>query len=81
VLSHAIKPLRWTADSRAVAYIDTRDGISNIWALPPDGGPPAQVTDFKTDFISAFDWSRDGRRLALSRGSQTSDVVLINDLK
>ena len=81
VLSYAIKPLRWIADSRAVTYIDTRDGVSNIWALLLDGGPPTQMTNFKTDFISSFDWSRDGRRLALSRGSQTSDVVLITDLK
>ncbi len=81
VLSHAIKPLRWTADSRAVAYIDTRDGVSNIWMLPLGGGSSAQVTNFKTDFISSFDWSRDGRQLALSRGLQTSDVVLINELK
>jgi hypothetical protein len=39
------------------------------------------LTDFKTDHIFFFDWSRDGRQLALARGTRASDVVLINDLK
>jgi hypothetical protein len=28
-----------------------------------------------------FDFSRDGKQLALSRGTQTSDVILIRDFK
>jgi hypothetical protein len=28
-----------------------------------------------------FDRSRDGKQLALARGTQTSDVVMINDFK
>jgi eukaryotic-like serine/threonine-protein kinase len=72
---------RWTADGRAVAYVDTRNGISNIWIQPLDGGPPKQLTDFKSDLIFDFEWSRDGRQLALARGIQTTDVVLITDFK
>jgi len=37
------------------------------------------LTDFKADRIFWFDFSRDGKWLALSRGTQTSDVVLISD--
>ena len=37
--------------------------------------------DFKTDQIFWFDLSRDGRQLALSRGTQTSDVILIRDFR
>ena len=73
--------LRWTPDGRALTYIDTINGVSNIWSLPLDGGPPKQLTDFKTDQIFWFDFSRDGKQLALSRGTQTSDVVLIRDFR
>ena len=76
----AVESLRWTPDGRGVAYVDTRAGVSNVWAQPTDGGAARQLTDFKTDHVFAFDWSRDGRQLAVARGTRTSDVVLINDL-
>jgi len=75
------RPLHWTPDGRAVAYIDTQNGVSNILAQPLDGGKPKQLTDFKVDRIFWFDFSRDGKQLALSRGTQTSDVVLISNFK
>jgi TolB protein len=73
--------LRWTPDGRALNYIDTTNGVSNIWSLPLDGGKPVQLTDFKTDQIFWFDFSRDSKQLALARGTQTSDVILIGDFR
>ena len=73
--------LRWTPDGRALSFVDTTGGVSNIWSLPLDGGKPVQLTDFKTDQIFWFDFSRDGKQLALSRGTQTSDVILIRDFR
>jgi Tol biopolymer transport system component len=72
---------RQSAARRTLNYIDTINGVSNIWSLPLDGGRPKQLTDFKTDQIFWFDFSRDGKQLALSRGTQTSDVILIRDFK
>ncbi|HVF47210.1 MAG TPA: DPP IV N-terminal domain-containing protein [Pyrinomonadaceae bacterium] len=72
--------LRWTPDGRQLRFIDTANGVSNVWSLPLDGGVPKQLTDFKTDQIFWFDFSRDGQ-LALSRGKQTSDVILIRDFR
>ncbi|HJP93310.1 MAG TPA: protein kinase [Pyrinomonadaceae bacterium] len=69
--------LRWTPDGRAIAYVDPRDTVSNIVARPIDGGAVKQLTDFKTDRTFSFDWSRDGSQLALARGTQASDVILI----
>lgn len=69
--------LRWTPDGRAIAYVDPRDTVSNIFARPIDGGPVKQLTNFKADRTFSFDWSRDGSQLALSRGVQGSDVILI----
>ena len=78
---HGPAGLRWTPDGRALTYIDTINGVSNIWSLPLDGGKPVPLTDFKTDRIFWFDLSRDGKQLALSRGEQTSDVILIRDFR
>ncbi len=74
-------PIRWMPDGGGISFADTRDGASNIWRLPVDGGAPKQLTSFTSDQISWFDWSRDGKQLALSRGSINSDVVLISNFK
>ena len=73
--------IRWTPDGRAIAYIVTENEISNLWAQPLDGGTPKQLTDFKSERIFNFAWSRDGRQLALSRGVINRDVVLITGFK
>jgi Tol biopolymer transport system component/DNA-binding winged helix-turn-helix (wHTH) protein len=73
--------VRWTPDNKAVAYIAEEGEASNIWVQPLNGDPPKRLTDFKTDTVAAFDWSPDGKQLLLSRGSITSDVVIISDLK
>ncbi len=72
---------QWTSDGRAVTFVDTREGVSNIWSQPLVGGPWKQITDFKSEDIFAFAWSRDGKQLALARGVETGDVVLITDLR
>jgi Tol biopolymer transport system component len=76
-----VHPVRWTHDGRALTYIVTRGLISNIWLQPVDGGAPSQLTDFKTDRIFSFDWSRDGKWLAWSRGVIDNDVVLISNFR
>ncbi|MEJ7849404.1 MAG: protein kinase [Pyrinomonadaceae bacterium] len=73
--------IRWSPDGRALNYINHRNGISNLWSFPLDGGQPKQLTDFKTDQIYNFKWSPEGKNLALARGTTTSDVVLIKDFR
>jgi Tol biopolymer transport system component/DNA-binding winged helix-turn-helix (wHTH) protein len=74
---HAL--VRWTPDSRALCYIVTRQGVSNLWRSPLDGGAPVRLTSFTTDQIFRFAWSRDGKHLACERGMTISDVVLISN--
>ncbi|MBC8029242.1 MAG: serine/threonine-protein kinase [Pyrinomonadaceae bacterium] len=73
--------LDWATDGRAILYVDARGGVSNVWSQPIDGSPARQLTNFKSDLIFAFDLSRDGKQMVLSRGSISSDVVLIADAK
>jgi len=71
--------LGWTADSRSIVYADTRENADNIWSLPIEGGTARQLTHFNTGLIFAFQVSRDGKQIALSRGTQTDDVILLRD--
>jgi serine/threonine protein kinase/Tol biopolymer transport system component len=73
---------RWMPDSRGFAYIEP--GIqSDLWVQPIDGGPPRQLTHFPADGhrIWDFDWSGDGKRLAVARGRISSDIVLFRGLQ
>jgi len=69
--------VQWTADGSALAYIDRRDP-ANISSQPLDGSSSRELTDFKSDRIFSFAWSRDGKQLALARGTLTNDVILIS---
>jgi len=73
--------LWWTSDARALFYADAHNGVSNLWNQPVDGGKAVQITNFKDKSILHFALSRDGKRIALSRGHPTADVVLIKDFK
>jgi Tol biopolymer transport system component len=72
--------VRWTPDGRAITYIDTR-GTPNLWSQPYDGGPVKQLTNFKSNGVWQCAWSRDGKWLALVRGTVTKDAVLISNFK
>jgi serine/threonine protein kinase len=71
----------WFPDGKFLTYIDTRNGVSNIWSMPRDGGEPRQLTDFTSGIIFEHAWSNDGKYLAVARGQETSDVVLITNNK
>ncbi len=73
--------IRWAPDGKALDYRLTRGGASNIWRQQLAGGPPKQITNLESDLIFDFAWSRDGKQLALARGSISSDVVLISNFQ
>jgi Tol biopolymer transport system component len=71
--------VRWTPDGRHLSYIGQPAVPSNIWLQPVAGGEPRKLTDYKTDMIFRHTWSRDGKTLAVVRGTEATDVVLIMD--
>jgi Tol biopolymer transport system component len=84
ILAHEVShvpPPRWTADGRALTYVVTSGGVSNIWIQPINGDAPRQLTNFKADRIFSFEWSRDGKQLLVARGMVASDVVLISNFR
>jgi Tol biopolymer transport system component len=71
---------RWTPDGRSLAYVDSADP-KNIRIQPIDGGAPRQLTKFAEKDIVDFAWSPDGARLAITRRTQLSDMVLIKGFR
>jgi serine/threonine protein kinase len=69
----------FTLDGKSVVYIIREQGIDNLWQQPLDGSAGHQLTNYTSDHISEFGWSPDGKRLAVNRRSETSDVVLLRD--
>ena len=76
-----LTPFSWTPDGRAVAFVDNRDGVGNLWAQPIAGGAPVKLTHFTAEDIFYFAFSRDGRQIALARGTSTDDAVLITNFR
>jgi Tol biopolymer transport system component len=72
--------LHWTPDGQALTYPLLVGDDTNLWSQPIAGGPPRQITHFH-DRILAYDWSPDGKRLAITRAKSSSDVVLISDFR
>jgi serine/threonine protein kinase/WD40 repeat protein len=74
-------PILFTRDGKGMVY-PVRDGqTDNLWQQNLDGSPGKQLTDFKSEFIRDFDYSFDGKQLAVIRGHRESDVVLIRDVE
>jgi len=71
----------WSADGKSVTIVDSRTGTPNLWSFPLDGSPMKQLTDFKPDGLFNGDLSFDGKLMAISRGTVTSDVILISDFR
>jgi Tol biopolymer transport system component len=72
---------RWDRSGTAITYVAFRDGQVNLFMRPLAGGGERQLTRFR-DGLQIFSVARaeDGR-LALSRGSRASDVVLISSAR
>src|ERR1043166_4314324 len=71
--------IRWTADSKALTYLDRRDGVFNIWTQSLDEGVATQITNFTEDAIFSYDWLGADGQLVVSRGAKTRDIVLIRN--
>ncbi len=73
--------VRFSRDGKSVVYPVRENGVDNLWQQPLDGSPGKQLTSFKAEHIWDYHWSPDGGKLALVRGHNDSDVVLLRDMQ
>ena len=70
--------LRFAPDGKSVAYGIQENSVGNIWLQPLDGSAPRALTHFSSERITSFNFSPDGKFLALVRGHRDSEVVLLH---
>ena len=77
----AISPygLRFAPDGKALVYTITQNGVNNLWFHPLDGSAGHEITNFKTDLITAVEWSPDGKTIGVLSRRTEADVVLLRD--
>ncbi|MEP6820638.1 MAG: protein kinase [bacterium] len=69
--------VQWLANGRALSYLKTVNGTSNLWSYDLDSGSAKQLTDFKEERIFSYSWSPDYKLLACERGLEVRDVTMI----
>ncbi len=53
---------RWSPDGSYIAFISSRDGVSNIYLMCLKGGEAKKITDSKTSLYSPI-WAKDGKHI------------------
>jgi Tol biopolymer transport system component len=80
-----ITGVNWTADGRALTYVrNTTGNTQNVYMQPLSGGAPIQLTHFDSEpaVVSAYAWSRDGKKFAVTRARYNdTDVVIFTGFK
>lgn len=76
------RPLAWSADSKSLYFVRETDNISNIYRVSIEkDGKPVQITNFNSGKIFDFAISTDGKKIAIARGTFSSDVVIFRNSK
>ncbi|MGO9127409.1 MAG: protein kinase domain-containing protein [Terriglobales bacterium] len=77
--------LGWTPDGHALTSVhNTTGNTQNIYMQPLAGGTPVQLTHFDSEpaLVAAYAWSRDGKKLAITRARYNdTDVVLFSGFR
>ena len=79
-MTGSFAPVHWRPDGQFIDYINARPLVGNIWSQPVAGGKPQPLTQFTSERIGGFDWSRDGK-LICSRSHGVLEIVLITDFR
>jgi len=77
------KPPSFSPEGKAVIYAIRENGVENMWLQPIDapgpGGGGRRITNFTTGEFSWYNFSPNGKTLAVLRNNPESDVVLLRD--
>jgi Tol biopolymer transport system component len=71
--------LHFAPDNATLIYNRRDAKADNFYRIRPDKDQPEQITRFTDQQLATFDFSPDGKRIALLRGREMRDMVLIAD--
>ena len=61
--------------------MDNHEGVGILLVQPVSGAPPHPLTHFTSQEIVFFAQSQNGKQVAIARGVDTSDAVLIKNFR
>jgi Tol biopolymer transport system component len=71
------RPIFWTPDGNALIYPVRAHGVGNLWRQPLAGGLSVPATDFLSGELFSYALSADSKTVAMARGKEATDIVLI----
>ncbi len=72
---------QWSHDGSRIALVRRgEDGGASVWVTASDGSRPVQVTGLPSD-VFQLRWLPDGKRVAVSAGKLSRDVILIRKFR
>src|SRR5262249_52729391 len=66
-------------DGKSIVYVVREKGVDNLWIQSPDGSNRKPLTSFDRDLIFRYEYSLDGKQIAIERGSIEADAFLLRD--
>jgi eukaryotic-like serine/threonine-protein kinase len=73
--------LQLANDATGFFYVLHDGDIDNLWFQSFAGEEARQITHFASDHIYAYAFSRDGKRIALTRGNARQDAVMLSNFR
>jgi eukaryotic-like serine/threonine-protein kinase len=73
--------MRMARDGNGFSYVLHDGDVDNLWFQSFADGHARQLTHFASDHIYSYAFSRDGKRFALTRGSDRQDAVMLSNFR
>jgi eukaryotic-like serine/threonine-protein kinase len=77
--SRMVSPPLFGPDGKSIVYVVREKGVDNLWSQALDGTNRKQLTTFDKDLIFRYEYSQDGKQIAIERGNIEADAFLLRD--
>jgi len=73
--------MRWHPSGKFIGQIFYKGENINLLLLPTDGGQSQVVSGLGKGDVNWFNWSSDGKQLAVSQTTETQDIILLSNFR
>lgn len=75
------RDIAWSQDSKSLVYLRGNGAEQLVWNQPISGGAPIQLMNLGTTFVEHMDWSKDRKKIVLTRREYVTDLVLLDEIR